>query len=459
MERNLHDASRSTKAVALFFSLAFLAAVPCAAIYTGELREVLPGFLRLLNSPAKLVTDYFLLGNLPAAFLNAGLCGLAFAALMYVLDADAGITEFAGYFLVVAHCFYGLNLLNMWFPVIGVFVFCKVMKIRTRDNMGMAMFSTAFGPFMSELLHRYPLVEKNPIMILGLSINLEGVFLAMALGLALGFLIPAMLPGAKKLHRGYNLYNGGLAFGLSGLLIYGYMYKTMGVTPPEAAPIENAVYAAHGNSYGLFVNIFFLLVFGLCILNGWLMNGKSFKGYGALWKDDGLRSDFFNEYGEPAVWTNLGIYGLFMLVYFDVVISLTAGAGFTGATVGVTLAAMTFAASGQNPRNVWPILAGFAVLSLWVSIICLLNGREIPWTLSTQGYINGIAFATGLCPFAGVYGKRAGIMAGIICATMCTTTSVMHGGFVLYNGGLTAGITALILLPILDLYMPGKGRI
>ena len=28
----------------------------------------------------------------------------------------------------------------------------------------------------------------------------------------------------------------------------------------------------------------------------------------------------------------------------------------------------------------------------------------------------------------------------------------MHGGFVLYNGGFTAGLTALVLLPILDFY-------
>ena len=28
----------------------------------------------------------------------------------------------------------------------------------------------------------------------------------------------------------------------------------------------------------------------------------------------------------------------------------------------------------------------------------------------------------------------------------------MHGGFVLYNGGFTAGLTALVLIPILDYY-------
>ncbi len=41
-----------------------------------------------------------------------------------------------------------------------------------------------------------------------------------------------------------------------------------------------------------------------------------------------------------------------------------------------------------------------------------------------------------------------------MCASMCTATSALHGGFVLYNGGFTAGITALILIPILEHYIP-----
>ena len=77
---------------------------------------------------------------------------------------------------------------------------------------------------------------------------------------------------------------------------------------------------------------------------------------------------------------------------------------------------------------------------------------EIPWTLSTQGYINGLAFATGLCPFAGKYGWKVGVLAGFLSAVICTSTSAMHGGFVLYNGGFTAGLTALVLVPVLDYY-------
>ena len=160
---------------------------------------------------------------------------------------------------------------------------------------------------------------------------------------------------------------------------------------------------------------------------------------------------YITTYGE-------GLYGLMMLAWFDGVILLTEGAGFDGATFGVSLAAMTFACTGQHPRNVWPILAGYACLSLLVTSWCAFSGRELPWTLSSQGYMNGLAFATGLCPFSGVCGWPIGLAAGFISAVICTTTSAMHGGFVLYNGGLTAGITALVLLPLLEMYKKDKGK-
>ena len=128
------------------------------------------------------------------------------------------------------------------------------------------------------------------------------------------------------------------------------------------------------------------------------------------------------------------------------------GVGFTGPTVGIVFAALTFAADGQHIRNVFPIVVGYTLLFGIVIVICLVAKLDIPWTLSTQPYVTGLAFATGLCPIAGKYGFKYGVLAGFISAIICTSTSAMHGSFVLYNGGFTAGLTALVLLPFLDFY-------
>ena len=161
----------------------------------------------------------------------------------------------------------------------------------------------------------------------------------------------------------------------------------------------------------------------------------------------------------PVCLINIGVYGLCIVAYLNLVFILPEifpflpqGVGFTGATVGVTFAALTFAADGQQPRTVAPIVLGYVILQVIVCVICGVCQFDVPWTLSTQSYINGLAFATGLCPFAGKYGWKVGILAGFLSAVICTSTSAMHGGFVLYNGGFNAGLTALVLLPVLDYY-------
>ena len=108
---------------------------------------------------------------------------------------------------------------------------------------------------------------------------------------------------------------------------------------------------------------------------------------------------------------------------------------------------------GQHVRNVWPIFVGYPLLSIFSTLFNHLIGGHAAWTVSTQAYINSVAFATGLCPIVGRYGTAAGIAAGMLCAALCTSTGALHGGLMLYNGGFTAGITALILIPILEHYV------
>ena len=453
MERTKETISNSTiiNGIALGFSLAFFLAAPIGALYTGEWGQVFYNWYLILISPCPLVTDYFSLGGLASTLLNAGACGLACFLFMVSLKGESRANTMAGYFLVVAHCFYGLNFLNMWPPFLATLLYLKVRKLDYKRNLHICMFSTSFGPFVSELLFRY---TQGGYVLGEVHLTVPGVLLTIAFSLTLGFLIPAVLPGAQAWHKGYNLYNGGLAFGIFGFFVYNFMYKTMGILSMGPIFHNNEIYNRFHHSYRLYANCFFLSVFLLCLLAGFLLNEKSFKGYKLLLKDTGHGSNFAEKYGMPVCLINIGVYGLLFLAYLNIVIHFTQGAGFTGPTVGVALAALTFTAMGQHPKNVWPIIIGYQILYLVTSFFCHVNGRVITWSITTQGYINGVAFATGLCPIVGRYGIRAGFAAGFLCASMCTATSALHGGYVLYNGGFTAGITALILLPILEHYIP-----
>lgn len=457
MKQNKFSNSQLINGVALGFSLSFLIASAAAAFYTGETATVFADWWRILITPSPLVTDYFELGSLAAAFLNAGACGLTCALLMIGLKGDSRANTLAGFFLVVAHCFYGLNLLNMLPCLISPFLYLRLKKLDYKANLHICMFATCFSPFISEFLFRY--TDERAFVLGHLHLTLTGIALALLFTLMIGFVIPAILPGAAAWHKGYNLYNGGLAFGLFGFFLYNFMYHTMGIAPVGMVHRFNPVYDLSGRSYRLFANVFYLTIFGLSILTGWLLNGKSFRGYEKLLKDTGHASDFSERYGMPACLINIGIHGGLFLLYINLAVHFTEGAGFTGPTFGVILASLTFSAMGQQPKNVWPILLGYQTLFFVTLFFCHINGRDLTWSLSTQGYINGVAFATGLCPIVGRYGRRAGVAAGFICASMCTATSALHGGLVLYNGGLTAGITALILLPILEHYLTPREEV
>lgn len=452
MEFSVQKNSRIINGATLGIALSLLLAAVIGAIYSGTGSTLLTDFLRILTSPGPLITDYFEIGSLPAAFLNAGLCGLAVWSFMVLLPGPSHGNTFAGFFLVIAHAFYGLNFLNMWPCFLSPFLYIRLRRLDYNGNLHICMFCTCFSPFVSEFLFRYGQGDGwEPGRV---SLSAAGIILALIFILVLAFVAPAILPGTKAWHKGYNLYNGGLAFGMLGFLLFNLFYRSVGMAAPGTVSVHNSVYEQFGRSYHIFGHGFFLLIFAGCLLAGFLLNGRSFKGLSRLFTDTGYESNFASKYGMPLCLINIGIYGSLFLIYVSLVNYYSAGAGFTGPTFGVIFAALTFTAMGQHPRNVWPIFMGYLLLFLFVEAFNLLVGGEAGWTLSTQVYINSIAFATGLCPLVGRYGVVPGILAGMLCATLAPATAALHGGLMLYNGGFSAGITTLILLPILEHYIP-----
>lgn len=450
------NADRIITWYSLFLSAMFLIGAPIAVYATGEV-DFWGNLFKILTSPSKLVTDYFALGGLGSTFFNAAICGIASNLVFIISRTKANAMTFAAYMLVVAHGFYGLNFLNMWPPLLGVLLFCLVTKRPFRENAHIAMFSTALGPFISDFVFRYTLSGEFEIG--EPKISFGGVMLAIVFSLMAGFIVPALVPGTAKMTRSFSMYKAGLAIGIMGIFAYAFLYKTIGREAPDALVINNPEYYAMPYAYRDFMNVFFIILFGLTLFMGFALNRFSFRGYKYLIRSSGYGVDFLDKFGMPVCLINVGVYGFCILGFLNLAMLLPQwlpflpqGVGFTGATVGVIFAALTFAADGQQPRTVAPIAAGYGLLFLVVCIFCALFDMDIPWTLSDQAYINGLAFATGLCPFAGKYGWRVGVLAGFLSAVICTSTAAMHGGFVLYNGGFNAGLTALVLLPVLDFY-------
>ncbi|MBQ1270126.1 MAG: DUF1576 domain-containing protein [Clostridia bacterium] len=399
--------------IMLFYALASV----IAGLIAGD---SFAGFKTIILSPSRLTTDYFELGSVGGAFFNAGLVGLISAALFVLTRSELGNISLMAYFLTMGFSLFGINPLNMIFPVMGTFIYAKLSRLPFGQNVNMALFSTALAPFVSEIIFRYPLFD-------GMSGEmLWRILAAAAVGVLTGILMPILATHGHDLHKGCSLYNAASVAGLFAILIYGLLYKSAGIQPPTDSIL--------GPAHPLAGNLFAVLVSCGMIALGFLLNGASFEGYKEVLKCTSFGTDLTKKAGVPLTMINLGVFGLFVTAYYNIT-----GAPMTGVTVGCIICLMALPACGVHIFNMLPLMAGYALAALIT-----------PIQLSAQAIAVGVCFAGAMAPIPGQYGAVCGVAAGMVHAAMVTTVVTVHGGFCLYNGGFTSAITAMLLDPILE---------
>ncbi len=398
------------------------------AILAPDLPEIFTGFWKIISNPAVLTKDYFFseIGSVSGCLLNYALTGTLFCALMFLPGVNVTGITFSAYMLSVGFCGYGVNLLNVLPFQLGIFLYSKIKHEKFGKNLNFAMFSCALAPLVSEVLFRYPGTEIHGFTVLG-------VALALLIGIVTGMTMPALCAHAQNFHKGYDLYNAGPAAGFLCFTLFAIMYKALGITAPE-------IKGTLGDGSPVFVNIFCIAAFALILIAGFVINGNSFKGYGKLVKDSGYKVDFAAKYGIGPCVINIGVYGLFIMAYYNLV-----GAKFTGPTFGAIWNMLAFAAAGSTPLNVLPIMVGYVVAAQFGAT-----------AINAQAIVVGLCFASGLAPVTGRYGIVAGFIGAIMHYCLVTSVPAIHGGFTVYNGGFTAGLVCFVLIPILESYFKTK---
>ena len=446
MENTAENNSKVIFRVLLGFSIAFIIGALCA----GDWGNLIPGFIKICTSPSQFTMDYFVLGGLGAAFLNTGMVGLACCFILWVSKAKCTGLTVAAYWLNVGFATFGMTFVTVWPFFLGVWVYSKIKKVSFGSVANLAMFSTALAPFAGELMFRYPNLETS-------GFTLHGLILALILGIFVGCVMPSLCAHAPNFHKGYDLYSAGPAAGFLAFLVFCILYKAPGVEVPTNTNL--------GDGEKLFVNVFFIVVFAICLAVAYKLDKNCFKDYKKLWVSDGYKTDYTSTFGMPVTLVNFGMYGLFILAYYNIVQGMTmvdgnlvfTGAKFTGATMGAIMCMYAFVAQGAQPRTVFPIMVGYAVASFLPFFMYVAGITEAQnWTLTTQGILVGLCFASGLAPIAGKWGFWPGVIAGAIHALLVLNVPLWHGGFRLYNGGFTDGIVAFLLIPVLECYTKTK---
>ena len=417
-----------------FFSAAFLVAAVCMP----DRADMFSGLWQILSQPSKLTCSYFAIGGYAATFLNMGLVGLISLLLFVVCKGTPNNASTLAFILTLGFGSWGINILNIWATILGVVLYCLVKKEKFGANVNAMLFSTGIAPLITDLMIRYPNAEV-------VGFNALGIALSLVVGIVIGFFLPAGLTNSPKVHKGFDLYSAALPIGMTAFFLNAVLYKTMGIDLPAGADSAQLQVASQAT-----VNIFCCVLFGLCIAGAFAMGCKP-RDYWTLLTDPRLVTNFSSTYGNGVFLMNVGVFGLFILAYYNLI-----GANFNGVTFGIIFCMLSTCNSGSHPGNVWPIMLGYVVASTVCGWLSGLLGGNFANVVNAQAICVGLCYANGLSPISDKYGWQYGFLAAVMHYLLVTLVPNLHGGFCLYNGGFTAALICIILVPELERFAKTK---
>jgi hypothetical protein len=311
---------------------------------------------------------------------------------------------------------FGKNPYNAVSIVLGVYLYARIQKERFGKYVLMALFGTALGPLVSQITFGFGL----PLW--------AGVLVGNAAGIVTGIILPPLATSFVKFHQGFNLYNVGFTAGIIGT-VFMALFRSFGLETPAVYQVSQGNNLALASILGVY--------FGSFIVLGYLMNEHSFKHLRELMRQPGrLVSDFVTTEGFGVSLVNMGLLGLAGMGY----VFLVKG-DLSGPTIGGIFTMIGFGAFGKHLRNALPVMLG----------VFLATQLKL-WDVSSTGAILAALFGTTLAPISGQFGWKAGVLAGFLHMSMVMNVGYLHGGINLYNNGLSGGIVAATLVPILDAF-------
>ncbi len=375
--------------------------------------DLMEGLLTIIYEPDFLITDYFVIGGVGGAFLNAGVLTLLSLTIVYFLDMEIDGHTFTSACLMFGFSLFGKNLMNIWAILVGVFLYAKYHKAPVSRYIYIGFYGTSLSPIITQ------------VMWIGEWHLFIRIFLCLITGIMIGFVLPPLATHVHASHKGYSLYNVGFAGGIIATVIVSLL-KSFGVTT-EA----RLIWSSGNNPWFL---VLLSIFFGGMILAGFLGDRNVFSDYREILKSTGHGgSDYYKTYGGPATLVNMGINGLFVTWVFHLL-----GGDLNGPTIGSIFTVVGFSATGKHLRNIAPVMFG-----VW------LASKAKQWNITDPSPALAFMLSTTLAPIAGEFGVFAGILAGFLHSSVALNVGIVYGGMNLYNNGFAGGLVAIFLVPII----------
>lgn len=406
------------KKLSLGQSYLILAIFPTYFIIVGffmqPFSEILSGMYSIIREPDFLITDYFVIGGIGAAFLNAGLITLLLLFVLYYLRMDIDGHTLTSCCLIFGFSLFGKNVVNIWTILFGVYLYARYHKTSIRNYLYIGLYGTSLSPIITQVMQ-----------IDGLSLAVR-IPMSFFLGITIGFVLPPLSTHVHYAHQGYSLYNVGFSSGIIATVVVS-VFKSFGIET------ESRLLWHTGSN--LQFSIVLGLLFLLMILVPLAMDTEHvLHSYKRILKCSGISgTDYLKSEGKAPVLFNMGINGIFAMVLL-----LLVGGDLNGPTIGGIFTIVGFSATGKHLFNIAPIMFGV-----------ILASTTKDWNIYDPSPLLALLFSTTLAPIAGEFGVIFGILAGFLQSSVALNVGLLYDSMNLYNNGFAGGIVAIFLVPVI----------
>lgn len=391
-------------------------------LFMQPVDQIFRGIVEIIREPDFLITDYFVIGGVGAAFINAGVLTLICIGIMYALDMNFDGHTVTSTCLMFGFSLFGKNLLNIWMILVGVFLYARYHKTTVKRYLYVGFYGTSLSPIVSQVMH-----------IVDLPLPLRFLLCA-ATGIIIGFVLPPLSTHVHFSHKGYSLYNVGFAGGIIATVIVSIL-KSFGVT------IESRLIWFTGQNQTFIILL--AILFGAMILYSIITDPMALEDYRSILRSYGLGgTDYYKSEGGAAVMINMGVNGLASMLFVVMV-----GADLNGPTIGGIFTVVGFSATGKHLRNILPVMAGVLIAS-----------EAKSWNITDPSAILALLLSTTLAPIAGEFGIIAGVIAGFLHSSVALNVGIVYGGMNLYNNGFAGGLVAMFLVPVIQSIRDRRAR-
>lgn len=393
--------------------LAIAALLAIFAVILQPDASLFSGFWKIQTSHVGLITDPIIIGGVGSALLNASALLLTSTMMIRLQRMPFTGLTIACLCMMAGFALLGKNLINSLPILLGGFLYAGYRREPFSRYTYTSLFATCLSPLVSFLL----VDGTSPTRYVSL----------MLCGMAIGFVMPAVAAYTVRIHQGYNLYNVGFAAGFVGLSMVSIL---------RGFGMEFSSETTWSTAHNLELSILMLCLLVGLFVTGVLLGCRSWGAYRHMLKHSGrMVADFLALEGIGPTFVNMSLVGgIGMLYLFMLRVPLN------GPLVCCLFALMGFASFGKHPRNILPVMAGAVIAAVFMGKL----------SLTSPAVLLGTLLCTGLAPIAGQFGPLWGIAAGFLHMAIVQNTSYLYAGLNLYNNGFSAGLTCVVMIPLIE---------